>query len=157
MGSLSAKPVIDSKASMLEPPAAWLDRMLASLTAGPGQSHDADHDAGARRLSQTPLEAILSAIDRAKPRPTASAQIALYTRWIEANAAGAPLLHAAWFNLGVLFAEAGDRTNAATAYGNSLALRPDMHAARDQPGPAARSKQPAGPGPRHLGTRAAAG
>ena len=37
-------------------------------------------------------------------------------RWIEANNDTSPLLYAAWFNIGVLFAQEGDNANAAIAY-----------------------------------------
>jgi predicted O-linked N-acetylglucosamine transferase (SPINDLY family) len=38
-------------------------------------------------------------------------------------------MYAAWFNIGVVFARLGENDKAATAYGNALALRPDLHVA----------------------------
>jgi predicted O-linked N-acetylglucosamine transferase (SPINDLY family) len=82
-----------------------------------------------RRLKDIPFDAILAAVERARPEFGDLVEIALYEQWINANNGLSPLLYAAWFNLGVLFARVGDRNNAAIAYGNTLALRPDMHAA----------------------------
>ncbi len=61
--------------------------------------------------------------------PARAAEIALYQHWIDANTDTSPLRYAAWFNIGVLFAQEGDNGNAAIAYGNALVLRPDLHIA----------------------------
>jgi predicted O-linked N-acetylglucosamine transferase (SPINDLY family) len=81
------------------------------------------------QLKDVPLDAVLAAIDRARPHIDHCAEVALYQRWIEANVNTSPLLYAAWFNLGVLLAATGNQVGAANAYGNALALRPDLHVA----------------------------
>ena len=48
--------------------------------------------------------------------------------WLGANP-GAPEACAVWFNLGVALLQAGDAAQAATAYGNALVLKPDLHEA----------------------------
>ena len=55
--------------------------------------------------------------------------ISLYRGWIATQPPTAPLLFAAWFNLGVELDKAGDRPGAISAYRNALACKPDMHAA----------------------------
>jgi predicted O-linked N-acetylglucosamine transferase (SPINDLY family) len=102
--------------------AVWLDDLLTALASEQIPPWRAEQVLA--RLSVTPFHAVLSAIER---RPPALAVIALYQRWIEANEGKSPLLYAAWFNLGVMFAHAGDNGNAAIAYGNALSLRPDLH------------------------------
>lgn len=57
------------------------------------------------------------------------AAIALYRSWIAANSGGAPLLHAAWFNLGVALNHVGAAQEALLAYRSALALKPDFHPA----------------------------
>jgi predicted O-linked N-acetylglucosamine transferase (SPINDLY family) len=69
------------------------------------------------------------AIERARPRLSGLVEIAFYQQWIDANKGTSPWLYAAWFNIGVLFGHVGDKVNAATAYRNALALRPDLHGA----------------------------
>ena len=54
--------------------------------------------------------------------------IGAYRDWIDANPAS-PQLCAAWFNLGVEFAQAMEFGNAIIAYRNALALKPDLHQA----------------------------
>jgi predicted O-linked N-acetylglucosamine transferase (SPINDLY family) len=99
--------------------AIWLDGLLESLASGGGASE---------HYSEVPFGAVLSAIERARPGPGDFVEAALYQHWIAANASS-PLLYAAWFNIGVVFSRAGDGANAAVAYGNALALRPDLHGA----------------------------
>jgi predicted O-linked N-acetylglucosamine transferase (SPINDLY family) len=107
--------------------AMWLDGFVASPTSDVNASWDSEEVR--LRLKDTPFDAILSAIERARPDIERSSEIAVYEQWIGANNGANPLLYAAWFNLGVLFAAAGNQVDAAIAYGNALALRPDMHAA----------------------------
>src|ERR1700761_454649 len=76
--------------------------------------------------STTPFNQFLSALDRARPSLHHQAEIALYEKWIAANSGISPLLYAAWFNLGVLFATVGNKAGAAIAYSNALAQRPEM-------------------------------
>jgi predicted O-linked N-acetylglucosamine transferase (SPINDLY family) len=106
---------------------AWLDGFLATVASGevaPGETEEIRS-----RLRETPFAELLQAIERARPGPGASVEIALYRQWIEANGGAAPLLYAAWFNMGVLLGHAGDNSNAAIAYHNVLALRPDLYGA----------------------------
>jgi predicted O-linked N-acetylglucosamine transferase (SPINDLY family) len=132
MGSLQSKPAIGplqaSSATLSESNvAAWVDGLLANLASGTAASWHAEEIR--ERLQHVSFEAILSAIGRAEPNPGGAAEIALYEHWIAANAATSPLVYAAWFNLGVLLAREGNLAGAATAYGNALALRPDMYVA----------------------------
>lgn len=48
--------------------------------------------------------------------------------WLGPNGA-APEAFAVWFNLGVVLLQNGDPSSAAAAYGNALALKPDLHEA----------------------------
>ena len=52
-----------------------------------------------------------------------------YHAWIGRNSAASPALYAAWFNLGVELAGAGDKAGAINAYQNALALRPGFYPA----------------------------
>jgi tetratricopeptide (TPR) repeat protein len=101
--------------------------MIAARTSGAAASRSAEEIWS--RLGDTPFEAILSAIEQAVPALDGTSEIALYDQWIKANDGTSPLLYMAWFNIGVLFARGGDHANAAVAYSNALALRPDLHSA----------------------------
>jgi predicted O-linked N-acetylglucosamine transferase (SPINDLY family) len=132
MGSLQTKPAIipiqrAGAAGAHGSVTAWLDGLLAGLASGDATPWYAEDIR--RRLQHVPFEAVLAAIERAGPDLGAGAEISLHEQWIAANAATSPLLHAAWFSLGVLFARDGHLAQAAIAYGNALALRPDMHCA----------------------------
>jgi len=105
-----------------QPLTEWLDTWLTSPAAG-----DAPHDNA--RLKQTSFDAVLAAIGRSHLKPGDAAEIGLYRCWIEANAGISDVLYAAWFNLGVSLTNAGDNANAIVAYGNALALRPDLYGA----------------------------
>ena len=120
----------DAQVSACASPAAdialWLDGVLATLAsegATPG-----DTEEGRLRLEDVSFNEILAALNRAGPGLGAAAHIDFYQRWIAANPTS-QLLWAAWFNIGVACAQAGNNPNAAIAYSNTLALRPDMHAA----------------------------
>lgn len=132
MGSLQPKPAVPDGqmatfAGSAADQAGWLDGLVETLASGKTVArHDAEIGL---RLKDISFDAILLTLERAGPDFDAPAAIALYQHWIAANTGASPLLYAAWFNLGVLFARVGNRTNAAIAYGNTLALRPDMHAA----------------------------
>ena len=107
--------------------AAWLDAMLAMPASDAvAPWHD---EANRRRLGTVPFDAILSAVDRGRPGLDRRRLIALYQNWIAANERAAPLVYAAWFNLGVLFAQEGNAANAVAAYRTALALQPAMHGA----------------------------
>ncbi len=84
---------------------------------------------GRARLEAAPFEAVVQAVgalgaDRGQP-----AAVALYRDWIALQRPDAPMLHAAWFNLGVELSRAGRTEDAADAYRRTLALRPDFHPA----------------------------
>jgi predicted O-linked N-acetylglucosamine transferase (SPINDLY family) len=106
---------------------AWLDGFLTTLASGEMTPGDAEEIRS--RLKEMPFAELLLAIDRARPGLAASDEIAFYRQWIDANVGTSSLLYAAWFNIGVLFGHAGDNVNAAIAYRNTLALRPDLHGA----------------------------
>lgn len=72
-----------------------------------------------------PLESLLPRIDALPP----AGAIAAYRDWLGANPAS-PQRFAAWFNLGVVLAQAGDRAGAMIAYRQALALKPDLHQAQ---------------------------
>ena len=72
-----------------------------------------------------PLEALLPRIEGAAP----AIAIAAYNAWLAANPSS-PQRFAAWFNLGVVLAQSGDRAAAMIAYRQALALRPDMYQAQ---------------------------
>jgi predicted O-linked N-acetylglucosamine transferase (SPINDLY family) len=105
---------------------AWLDELLIIL----GSEAIAPWRAAEirSRLKDTSLDAILSAIERARPGLGDSVEKTLYQQWIETNPAS-PLLWAAWFNIAIVLARQGNQAEAVIAYGNSLALRPDMYCA----------------------------
>ena len=106
---------------------AWLNGLLITLASG---RVPVEHiEEVRRRLKNTPFDMILSAIERAGQDLSCSAEVALYEQWIEANDGVSLVLYAAWFNIGVSFTRAGKQVNAAIAYSNALALRPDMHLA----------------------------
>jgi predicted O-linked N-acetylglucosamine transferase (SPINDLY family) len=104
----------------------WLDEWLIALNSRADPSLHAEQSY--RRLKEIAFEAILSAIDRQRSVGDAAA-ISLYRHWIAANDSSTPLLFAAWFNLGVLLARAGETSEAAVAYGNALTLRSDLYGA----------------------------
>jgi predicted O-linked N-acetylglucosamine transferase (SPINDLY family) len=56
----------------------------------------------------------------------APAVIELYRNWIATQAGGERGLYAAWFNLGVEYARAGQPHDAMLAYRSALALKPDL-------------------------------
>jgi predicted O-linked N-acetylglucosamine transferase (SPINDLY family) len=132
MGSFQAEPTLlprqaFASASTTDDIPAWLDGFLIALTSEGIATLHADETR--LRLKDTPFGEVLSAIERARPGLAASVEIAFYQQWIEANVGDSPLLYAAWFNVGVLFGHGGDNVNAAIAYRNALALRPDLHGA----------------------------
>jgi predicted O-linked N-acetylglucosamine transferase (SPINDLY family) len=129
MGSLQVEPPLSPEqafalVSATDDIPAWLDGVLRTLASGQIGS-----DETRSRLKETPFAELLQAIERARPTLATSVEIAFYRQWIEASGGAAPLLYAAWFNIGVLFGHVGDNTNADIAYRNALALRPDLHGA----------------------------
>src|ERR1700690_2116641 len=101
----------------------WLASLLMDSPAG-----TAFHDIQDRMQSVT-FPDIVNALERAGNARTDQATIGLYRQWIACQPPGTPLLFAAWFNLGVTLAGAGDTAGAVAAYQTALALRPDFHSA----------------------------
>ncbi len=81
------------------------------------------------RLKSVAFTEIVNALERAGDLRTEQATISLYRQWIASQPPGNSLLFAAWFNLGVTLAGAGDSAGAVVAYQSALALRPDFHSA----------------------------
>ena len=102
--------------------AAWLDAWLT----GPVSAVVAPDHETQTRLPEISFVAVISAIDRARPGLSEAAEAAFYQHWLTANPQS-PQAWAGWFNLGTLLARIGNRTDAATAYGNAMLLRPDIH------------------------------
>lgn len=107
-------PMLDS----IQP--AWLDDLFAGL--------DTSAMADEPRFAGLGLEALLPRAEAAVARGRRDIAIAGYRAWIDANP-GAAQGFAAWFNLGVEFAQTSDFANAITAYRNALLLKPDLHQA----------------------------
>jgi predicted O-linked N-acetylglucosamine transferase (SPINDLY family) len=140
MGSLQRKPDIipeqqasvvsgipEQQASVVSGAAAWFDALIVTMTSDKATPRHVEQ--ANPWLKDVSFDTFLHAIDRARPDIDRPTEITLYEQWIEANNDTSPLLYAAWFNLGVLFAAASNHASAARAYGNTLALRPDMHGA----------------------------
>ena len=81
------------------------------------------------QLDATPFGAVIQAAEQLGANRGNPTVIGLYRSWIAANSAGAPLLHGAWFNLGVELSRAGAPLDAVLAYRTALALKPDFHPA----------------------------
>ncbi|MBR0683732.1 acetylglucosamine transferase [Roseomonas eburnea] len=75
-------------------------------------------------LAGVPLEALLPRLERVTP----AEGIAAYRAWLGVNPTS-PQRFAAWFNLGVLLGQGGDRQGASVAYRQALLLKPDLHQA----------------------------
>ena len=80
------------------------------------------------RIAVASFETIVDGIENLEP-PNPPAAVWLYRHWIASQPPNAPLLFAAWFNLGVALSQTGDPANAIVAYQNVLSLRPDFHSA----------------------------
>ena len=109
------------------PPAGGLDQLFAA-SASSAASPDCQRELG-DRLKGMPFDAFIAAVEHAGHALDAPATAVFYQAWIAANTGLSPLLWAAWFNLGVALAHAGDVANAKISYGNALALKPDCHVA----------------------------
>ena len=107
----------------VDTPPGWLIEALPLL------GENGADDILRERLRTTSFAVIVGALEQAALGLPVRAAINLYQAWIAAQPSNADHLFAAWFNLGVSFAHAGDRTLAATAYQNALTLRPGFLAA----------------------------
>jgi predicted O-linked N-acetylglucosamine transferase (SPINDLY family) len=105
----------------------WLTRLVADTEYARRQA--ADMPALHEKMTQVPFNSLLDTLERSRPRLDTHVEIAFYQAWIDVHSGHSPVLFAAWFNLGVTLARAGDRANAMTAYQNALTLKPDLHAA----------------------------
>ena len=130
MGHLDLKPgamVQEELATPVTDPVGWLHNLIVTLASSKVAGWHAE---GVRlRLRELPFELLIAYIEQYRPDVTSVTEIALYEHWIDANQGGSALLCAAWYNLGTLFFQVGNQTNAAIAYGNALVLKPDMHSA----------------------------
>jgi predicted O-linked N-acetylglucosamine transferase (SPINDLY family) len=127
---LQAKTATDGLSSRFTPEPydrdRWLDVLLSRLAAGETVPHDGGEIR--ERLNEATFDVIVGAIERARPWLSARAEVLFYQEWIAANP-GAPLLFAAWFNIGVALGRLGDKNNSVIAYHNALVLRSSFHAA----------------------------
>ncbi len=109
------------------PAEAWLTRFLVCHAAA--GIPDDQVDILRAGLRETPFATVVGCLQGLEPAPHRLTAIQVYQHWIAGQPPGSGQIFAAWFNLGVAFAQAGDRTLAAAAYRNALAIRPDFHAA----------------------------
>ena len=72
---------------------------------------------------------LLAGLEQRPEARDRSGVVAAYHAWIGRNSRASPSLFAAWFNLGVELAGAGDKAGASDAYRTALSLRPDFHPA----------------------------
>lgn len=72
---------------------------------------------------------LLAGLEQRPEARDRSGVVAAYHAWIGRNSRASPSLFAAWFNLGVEQAGAGDKAAASDAYRTALSLRPDFHPA----------------------------
>ena len=72
---------------------------------------------------------LLSDLERCSAGRDRSHAVAGYRAWINRNSTTPASVYAAFFNLGVELAGAGDKAGAANAYQNALALRPGFYPA----------------------------
>ena len=75
------------------------------------------------------IPTLLSVIDMMGFPSGSAANIDLYRQWIEVWSGRSQHEFAVWYNLGVQFSDAGDKTNAITSYKNALALKSDLYQA----------------------------
>ena len=107
--------------------APWLAMLLAAYEAEAVSSAEAADIES--RLKTTTFEAVVTAIEDARPALAGHAEIRLYQAWIAANMGTGKHLFVAWFNLGATLAREGDPNRAALAYGNALELNSTFYPA----------------------------
>ena len=135
MGTLrieSADHCTDTAGIAQLPDDAWLAALLAAYSAHavtPPPDSEIWVSEIRGHLKHVEFAAIVAAIECARPASTGHAEVRLYQDWIAVNAGGSPLLYAAWFNLGIALARAGDPDRAAVAYGKARELNPTFHPA----------------------------
>lgn len=72
---------------------------------------------------------LVASIEAAVPPISLPAQVQLYRNWLAAGGGRAGDAYAAWFNIGVIYSQNGDRASAIVAYRCALSLKPDLGAA----------------------------
>ena len=75
------------------------------------------------------LLSIAHSLDQAVPPLPADAQIRLYQNWIAAGGGRAGDGFGAWYNMGVIYSQHGDKASAILAYQQALLLKPDFNPA----------------------------
>ncbi|NKE45041.1 tetratricopeptide repeat protein [Roseomonas frigidaquae] len=105
----------------------WLAGLLARAE-WPALLPPAEEARRQRGLRAIRLEGLLPLLEQASREGRQSVAIGGYKAWLAANTAH-PQAMAAWFNLGVAFAQTGEFSQAATCYRNALALKADFHEA----------------------------
>ncbi|MBU8543636.1 MULTISPECIES: O-linked N-acetylglucosamine transferase, SPINDLY family protein [Roseomonadaceae] len=104
---------------------------LAGLIAGPAWPPllpPAEEARRQRALRALRLEGLLPLVEQATREGRRGVTVAVYQAWLAANPGHAQAM-AAWFNLGVELAQAGDPGQAVICYRNALALKADFHEA----------------------------
>lgn len=81
------------------------------------------------QLGQIGFAGIVAAIEAGGPSFGAAQQIQLYRQWLLAGGGRNGDGYAAWFNMGVIYAQCGDRASAIVAYQQALVLKPNLNAA----------------------------
>jgi predicted O-linked N-acetylglucosamine transferase (SPINDLY family) len=105
--------------------AGWLTAQLAGPE-WPALLPPAEEARRQRALRALRLEALLPLLEAATREGRRGITLGAYRAWLAANP-GHPQAMAAWFNLGVELAQAGDPVQAAGCYRSALALKADFH------------------------------
>ena len=72
---------------------------------------------------------LVDAIERASPPLAPAARILAYQNWIAAGAGRTGDAFAAWYNMGVIYSDNGDKQSAALAYRQALSIKPNFASA----------------------------
>lgn len=106
------------------------DEVLSFLRGKNWQYNAAQGNGKVRTLLRAlDFPALLEFCTRIKAEGGIGATVEIYKDWIEQNKGRSPLIFAAWFNLGVELASAGDDNAAQICYRNALVLKPDLYQA----------------------------